>query len=235
MKQLLALPLTALVAACMAYPPPPPITPGPPGGAYRAVGTEPFWELTIDPARMIFTDRGNNVQVTQPTPPVTVGFAGEIYRTPRIALTIVHQPCSDGMNDRTYRDRVQVTVDGRLLNGCGGEPISPATLANTNWRVVAVNGRSTPQSGDYSMTFQSDRMAAKFGCNTMGGLYRQTGTTLIVSDLSQTLIGCPEPSAGFERDGALVLSQQMRLTWAGGDRLRLSGGPGRTIDLARSY
>lgn len=233
MKRFLALPLTALAAACMTYPPPPPITPGPPGGIYRAMGTEPFWDLTIDPAQMIFTDRGNNVRVAQPTPPVTVGFAGEIYQTPRIAVNIVHQPCSDGMSDRTYRDKVQATVDGRLFNGCGGGTVSSATLANSRWRVAAINGRSTPQSGDYSMTFEADRMGAKFGCNQMGGLYRQVGATLTVSDVSQTLIGCPEPSASFERDGALVLSQPMRLTWAGNDRLRLSSGPLRTIDLVR--
>ena len=233
MKQLLALPLTALVAACMTYPPPPPITPNPPGSAYRAIGTEPFWDLTIDPVRMVFTDRGNNLQVVQPTPRVIVGFAGEIYQTPRIGVNIVHQPCSDGMSDRTYRDRVQVTVDGRLFNGCGGEPISPATLANTRWRVVAVNGRSTPAKGDFYMNFEAARFGAKFGCNGMGADYRQEGETLIPGPVVGTRMACPDMS--YEIAASQILSQPLRLTWAGGDRLRLSSGPARTIDLTRSY
>ena len=119
MKRLLIVPLTALAAACLAPPPPPPMTPNPPGGEYRALGTEPFWNLTIDPQQMIFT-RPDAPPVAQPTPPVIVGFAGEIYRTPRINVNIVHAQCSDGMSDRTYPDKVQVTVDGRRYEGCGG-------------------------------------------------------------------------------------------------------------------
>jgi uncharacterized membrane protein len=120
MKQILAaLPALAL-AACYPPPPPPPITPNPPGGVYRAVGTEPFWDLTIDERQMIFTDRGNNVAVSAPTPRVIVGIAGEIYQTPRLNVNIVHVQCSDGMSDRTYPDKVQVTADGHRYEGCGG-------------------------------------------------------------------------------------------------------------------
>jgi hypothetical protein len=54
------------------------------------------------------------------TPPVIIGIAGEIYHTPRIGVNIVHGRCSDGMSDRVYPDKVQVTVDGRRFNGCGG-------------------------------------------------------------------------------------------------------------------
>ena len=121
MKQVLILAPLALLAACYAAPPPPPpITPNPPGGVYRAQGTEPFWDLAIDPGQMIFTDRGTNARVVQPTPPVIVGIAGEIYQTPRLRVNIVHTQCSDGMSDRTYPDKVQVGVDGRRFNGCGG-------------------------------------------------------------------------------------------------------------------
>jgi heat shock protein HslJ len=121
MKTFLALPALGLLAACYGPPPPPPpITPNPPGGLYHAVGTEPFWDLTIDERQMVFTDRGNGVSVAQPTPRVIVGFAGEIYQTPRLHVNIVHSPCSDGMSDRKYHDKVQVDVDGQRYNGCGG-------------------------------------------------------------------------------------------------------------------
>ena len=119
MKQLLALAPVLALGACMVAPPPPPITPNPPGGVYRASGTEPFWGLTIDPQQMVFTLSGSR-PVAQPTPRVIVGFAGEIYQTPRLNVNIVHAQCSDGMSDRTYPDKVQVTVDGHQFNGCGG-------------------------------------------------------------------------------------------------------------------
>lgn len=120
MKMLTTLAAATMLAGCLPAPPPPPITPNPPGGTYRAQGTEPFWDLTVDDRQMIFTDRGTNVSVTQPTPSVIVGVAGEIYRTPRIELNIVHAKCNDGMSDRVYPDTIQVSVDGRPFQGCGG-------------------------------------------------------------------------------------------------------------------
>lgn len=92
----------------------PTTTPG-----YHAVGTEPFWSLTIGERELTFT-RPDAQSIRQPTPRVIHGFAGEIYQTPRINVNIVHGRCSDGMSDRVYPDKVQVTVDGRRFEGCGG-------------------------------------------------------------------------------------------------------------------
>ena len=103
---------TALLAACATPPPPPP-------APYHAVGTEPFWNLLIDERNLTFI-QPDAQPITQPTPKVINGFAGEIYNTPRIHVNIVHVACSDGMSDRAYPDKVQVTVDGRQFNGCGG-------------------------------------------------------------------------------------------------------------------
>jgi uncharacterized membrane protein len=112
MKRYLAIPLSALLGACLTAPAPPP----PP---YHALGTEPFWNLLIDEHNLTFT-QPDAQPILQPTPKVIVGFAGEIYQTPRIGVNIVHARCSDGMSDRSYPDKVQVTVDGRQFNGCGG-------------------------------------------------------------------------------------------------------------------
>ena len=107
-----SLALVVGLSGCLTAPPPPP----PP---YHAVGTEPFWDLLIDEHNLTFTLSGS-APVLQPTPKVIVGFAGEIYQTPRIGVNIVHGSCSDGMSDRTYPDKVQVTVDGHQFSGCGG-------------------------------------------------------------------------------------------------------------------
>ena len=109
MRLILAAPLLAL-AGCQ--------TVAPAGGDYRAIGTEPFWDLTIG-RDLVFTDRGTNVRVAEPAPRVRLGGAGESYRGRRLSVTIVHAPCSDGMSDRTYPDTVEITVDGRLYRGCG--------------------------------------------------------------------------------------------------------------------
>ena len=87
---------------------------------YHAVGTEPGWTLDIDARTMRFSGPYGEGPITVATPRVIGGFAGEIYQTPRLSVNIVHGTCSDGMSDRVYPDKVQVTVDGRQFSGCGG-------------------------------------------------------------------------------------------------------------------
>jgi len=181
---------------------------------------------------MIFTDRGNNVRVTQPTPSVIVGIAGEIYRTPRLNVNIVHAQCSDGMSDRVYPDKVQVTVDGRRFEGCGSGAVPPATLAGTNWGIVSVNGRPVPPNGEYYLRFDQGRASAKFGCNSMGGAYTQAGGTLNVGPVMAARMACPDMS--LESQGSAILDRPMTMSWNGGDSLTLSNAAGR-IELARSY
>ena len=96
----------------MPYPPPPP-------APYHAVGQDSNWDLIIDDKNVTYIAAGQQ-PIVQPKPQVIVGIAGEIYQTPRINVNIVHGHCSDGMSDRVYPDKVQVSVDGKQLNGCGG-------------------------------------------------------------------------------------------------------------------
>jgi len=112
MKRLFALALAGVLGGCLPIP-------GPPPPPYHALGTEPFWNLLIDEHDITFV-QPDAQPIKQPTPKVIHGIAGEIYQTPRINVNIVHAQCSDGMSDRVYPDKVQVTVDGRRFNGCGG-------------------------------------------------------------------------------------------------------------------
>ena len=256
-------PLALGLAACQTYPadpygnpgaPPPEAYPapypGPPTGQadYRAVGTEPFWDLTIG-REMRFTDRGNNMSVVEPTPPVRIGVSGEIYQGRRINVNIVHSRCSDGMSDRTYRDTVQVSVNGHQYRGCGapaaffttvderGNPqiLSPqvgpeTTLERTRWRVTRLNGRPVPRQGDYHLDFDSGRIAAKFGCNAISGTYSQTAMTLDAGALMSTRMACPNMS--FETQGSAILDQLMTVQVVGRNRLALSSSAG-SIDMVR--
>ena len=72
MKRLLVLPIVGILSACMTAPTPPP-------APYHAVGTEPFWSLLIDERNLTFT-QPEAAPITQPTPKVIVGFAGESGR-----------------------------------------------------------------------------------------------------------------------------------------------------------
>lgn len=230
-----------------AYPAP---YPGPPvdRGNYRAMGTEPFWDLVIGP-RMTFTNRGTNVVVTEPTPPAQNGVAGRMYNGRRLRVNIVQSRCTDGMSNRTYPDTVQVSVDNRLYRGCGApeafflevdargnprlisaRPGPATTLERTRWRVVRINGRAVPRKGAFNLDFDSGRIAAKFGCNSIAGPYSQSGTTLDVGALVSTRVACFDMS--FENQANAILDQVMTVAVVGRNQITLSSTAG-TIELQR--
>lgn len=236
------------------YPPAPyPLPPG--AGDYRAMGTEPFWDLTIG-REMVFNDRGTGLTITQPTPQKIVEPTGDTYRTPRLEVTVTRSPCGDGMSDRSYPDTVQVRADGRLYQGCGGQadplaptpvpvpppgaappgPYPPAAgmpappLDRTRWQVIAVNGRPVPPNGEFSMEFDNGRLSARFGCNGIGATYTQTGSSLDAGTLTSTRMMCGDMS--WETQGSAVLGPVMQMTALTPHRITLTSSAG-SIELAR--
>ena len=123
-----------------------------------------------------------------------------------------------------------------LTIGCA--PVAPAgpepiDLAGTEWRVVAVNGRATPAGAEnYSMSLKSGQLGARFGCNYMGGRYRISSGLLVVDDVSQTSMGCPEPASSFEQQGGAVLGRPMRIAESRSGRVTLINEAG-SIALER--
>jgi heat shock protein HslJ len=67
----------------------------------------------------------------------------------------------------------------------------------------------------------------------MSGEYRLNGNHLTVGNLQQTLMGCPEPAATFEREAGVLLRSNIRIEKVGGDKLRLVSEAG-TIELKRA-
>ncbi len=195
--------------------------------AYTAVGTEPFWTLTIDPRVIIFTDRSNNVRVTETTPRASTGPGGQAYRTTRMQVTVTRGRCNDGMSDRAYPERVQVQVDGRTFQGCGGEPLAPGSLANTSWTVDSVNGQAVPAGASNFMRFTEDRLSGRFGCNTVNGRYVVTGETLSAGAIGGTRVTCPDMTA--EQNATRILAQPITLDWTNGERLTLRNAQGSIV------
>jgi uncharacterized membrane protein/heat shock protein HslJ len=227
------------------YPPqgyPQPGYPAPIPGEYRASGTEPFWDLTIG-RDMVFMDRGTGLSISQPTPQMITGVAGEIYRTQRLEVNIVHARCNNGMSDRSYPDTVQVYADGRLYRGCGGRndalaPLPPEPpiggiappLDRTRWRVIAINNRPVPPNGDYSMEFDAGKLSARFGCNGIGAGYTQTGSTLDAGAIIATRMACSDMS--WETQGVAVLDRVMQVNALAPNRIALTSSAG-SIELMR--
>jgi len=227
MKHWRFVPAALLLSGCLSYPPPP-------EAPYRAIGQEPGWTLVIDERDLTFIPAGGQ-PIRQPRPQPIIGFAGEIYQTPRIGVNIVHAACTDIMSGQGYGDRVQVDVDGRRFEGCGGDLAAPTGLglAGTNWHVEAVNGRPTPPQGDYHVQFEGNRVRAKFGCNGMSGGYTESGNLLTIGPMAATRMFCPEPAMSIENQAGGILNQPVTVS-SSGDRVTLSNANGR-IALRRRY
>lgn len=85
---------------------------------YRAIGTEPFWAVSI---------AGGSAVLERPDhPPATYAVAridngGSVNWTgDGFSLRIAPGPCSDGMSDAIWSDSVQVAIATGTLKGCGG-------------------------------------------------------------------------------------------------------------------
>lgn len=95
------------------------------GVDFRGVGQEPGWLLDIYTRRIVkfAWDYGDNyaefavVAPTHPQEGVTRYQASSDGR--ELVITIRTAPCEDAMSGQPYPSQVEVTIDGRALNGCG--------------------------------------------------------------------------------------------------------------------
>ena len=85
---------------------------------YSAIGTEPFWAVIV---------RGSIATLQRPDHAplrftVRVGNDGKAvrYQGDGFAMTLTEGPCSDGMSDAIWSDRVQLAFADGVLKGCGG-------------------------------------------------------------------------------------------------------------------
>jgi uncharacterized membrane protein/heat shock protein HslJ len=199
--------------------------------AYRAIGTEPFWSVTIVDGQMRY-ETPDSRDLVVPAPQARPTANGYRYETRRLTVDVTHAPCSDGMSDRRYADTVRVTADGRELRGCGGEILPPTSLADTSWAIVDIGGETV--SGErYAMQFTADRIGGQAGCNRFGGSYALAGETLTPGMIVATQMACPEPAMMHEGRTLEILRGPLAVSFPDGDTMVLTGNGG-SIRLRRA-
>ncbi len=90
----------------------------------RALGTEPFWAVTVTAREIRFEAPDDPGRVVFPA--VEPERLGErrVYRTrndrgDRLVITVREQACSDGMSDAYYGLTAGVEINNRAYSGCG--------------------------------------------------------------------------------------------------------------------
>jgi len=120
----------------------------------------------------------------------------------------------------------------KILAGCALVGLSGAGVAadvypfeGSLWRVTAINGEATPHS-KYSINFGGNQVTGRLGCNDFGGNLAIKDGSLSISGLRATSRVCGDDAAMFEGSGFQVLSQPLRMEWAGRDKLTIASNSG---------
>jgi heat shock protein HslJ len=202
---------------------------------YHAHGTEPFWSVTIGGGRIVYEapDQPGADVAAPRRRPIANGYR---YLTPAMRIDVTHVRCNNGMGDRYYADTFQVYFPGadRPLDGCGGAVLPPATLADTGWGIVRIDGAAIAPAEDYLLQFDGEgRLHGQAGCNRLSGPYSEAGETLTPGPIMSTRMACPEPRMTHERKLLGLLSGPVRFSYPDGDILLLTGN-GVTVRLRRN-
>lgn len=224
--------ILALVASC-------PATAQVPAGAnvpFKAAGNEPGWTLDVGADRITFvTDYGKTRVVTPLTPPTRID-GGRRYETKTdthtLTITITEKTCVDSMSGMPRPASVEVSLDGRVLQGCGGDPT--ALLRGAEWIVRDVNGRALVAKSRITMAFGAGgRVQGSTTCNKYTAGYVLTGESLTMSMPIATIRGCDPPLMEQERLFLEVLRSVQRFELEDRSTLVLHGGDGGSITAHR--
>lgn len=101
-------------------PPSPAMNTAPPSSEtrYRAMGTEPFWAITVKGSNLTL-ERPDHAPLHLPIARTDDGRAIR-YLGDGLAMVVTEGPCSDGMSDAVWADRVSVAFGEGTFKGCGG-------------------------------------------------------------------------------------------------------------------
>lgn len=192
---------------------------------YRAGGNEPGWSVVLTPQTAEITaDYGEiSHSVERPTP--RVAKRTYLFDMPQAdaQFRIIETLCHDDATGMPHPHTTQMTLDGREMTGCGGDPAS--LLTGTEWQVEDIAGKGITDSAPITLAFSPDgRIAGSTGCNRFTGGYTLTGEGLNLLPAGVTLMACPEALMTQERRMLDSLEQVSRFDLDDSGALLLIGG-----------
>ncbi|MFB4204054.1 hypothetical protein KBTX_00159 [wastewater metagenome] len=186
---------------------------------YEARGNEPGWHLELRDSRLVLVADYGERRVDRPAPAPEPVAGGRRYRAPgsggadAVTVTVREGPCADDMTGMPHPHRVEVSLDGRTLRGCGGDP--RALLAGRRWRVTGMPAAGHTDAGAYTLRFRRDgRVTGRAAGRRYAGTYTLTPATLRLSGLAAAGNGAAPRLLrlladvrrfGIADDGALIL------------------------------
>ncbi len=201
----------------------------------RARGNEPGWIADIDGDRLtLLTDNGTRKLVARTSAPQVAGdtrrYTASTERGP-IVLTVSERLCRDNMSGMPYPATAELTLEGRTLRGCAGEPVD--LLHGPEWVVEDLGGGGIIDRSRATLDFGADgRVSGRASCNTYTGRYALSGEGMKVSDIAVTDKACAPSLMQQEQKFLAILRDAASFDFSADGALVLKAADGRTI-LAR--
>lgn len=207
------------------------------GGAavtVRAHGNEPFWSLEIGPVLRFSELGGRPLEGAVPEARTVDGVRRYTATLDDRVLDVAVAPrlCRDDMSGMPYPLAVSVTVDGRRLQGCGGEPA--ALLRGAEWVVEDVDGGGIVDHSRATLNFRDNgRLDGRASCNRYTASYALSGEGLNVGRAASTLMACAPALMRQERRFLDILQGVSRFEVGETGELVLIDASGRRITVRR--
>lgn len=198
----------------------------PPAVSFRARGNEPFWSLEMDAMALAWRPMEGPEQVYSHlvrTPGAGRETVSASLDGQTITLEIELGLCRDTMSGMPYPQTVSVRVDGRELQGCGGEAID--LLTAHPWAVTMLAGASTIAPAP-TLHFTAEGRASGFaGCNRWMGAAALSGEGLSFQQTASTMMACTEDAATRQEQAFLAaLAKVTRHDFDAAGKLLLKAG-----------
>lgn len=210
----------------------------PPSGAtgYRARGNEPGWLLEFGASELNFTWNTGQDRMTAPLPTAQQTGTGRQYQArgqgKTLVIDVTSTVCRDSMSGMSYPETVTATIDGKRLNGCGGNPAS--LLHGAEWTVESIAGVAVIPNTKVTMTFGTDgNLSGSGGCNRFNAGYTLTGEGLSIGTGMRTQMACEPPIMQQEDRFMAAIDSVQGFETAGPGRLTLLTASGERIIARR--
>ena len=126
-----------------------------------------------------------------------------------------------------------------LLAACGTTVSLDEPIEARSWQLVSIRSQPMAQDTDAQrgahLQFDGKRVDGSGGCNRISGSYQRSGHTLRLGPLVATRMACIDPARSIiETDFLAALQETRQYSLAGGNRLTLLDGGGRTLAVLES-
>jgi heat shock protein HslJ len=169
-----------------------------PGSAapFKAFGNEPGWTLDLGSGRLLLVADYGATKLEVPLPAAVRIDGGRRYEARTdghtLIVTILDRTCADTMTGMPRPATVEVSYDGRVLKGCGGDPTS--LLRGGTWRVDQLSGRPVVDLSRVTMAFAaSGRVTGTASCNQYSAGYVLSGEGLTITMPISGMRSCETP------------------------------------------